>query len=143
MKKVISGKLYDTDTAREIAVNSHGDGPRDFHYYSETLYRKRTGEYFLYGHGGPASRYAEAVGQNTWSGGWKIIPLSLESAQEWAEENMDADDYQQEFGPVSEDGGRVTLSVSLDAATADRIRREATEKGISVSALIASRFLAT
>ena len=140
MKKIISNKLYDTETAKEIATNSHGEGPRDFHYYEETLYRKKTGEYFLHGYGGPASRYAESRGQNTWGSGEKIIPMSLESAQEWGEENMDADDYQKEFGPVSEEGGRTTLSVCMDTATAERIRREAKEKGMSVSALIASRF---
>lgn len=140
MKKIISNRLYDTDTAREIASNSHGEGPRDFRYYSETLFRKKTGEYFLYGHGGPNSRYAESCGQNTWTGGEKIIPLSLESAHEWGEGNMDADDYQREFGPVSEDGGRTTLSVCMDTAIAERIRREAKEKGMSVSALIASKF---
>jgi len=140
MKKIIDGKLYDTDTAKEIAVISHGDGPRDFRYYCERLYKKRTGEYFLHGAGGPSSRYAKSVGQNQWMGGEKIIPLSHKSASEWAEENMDADDYMAEFGPVSESDERVTLSVSLDAATADRIRKEAQEKGVSVSALIASKF---
>lgn len=140
MKKIINGKLYDTETAKEIAERSHGEGPRDFHYYSETLYKKRTGEYFLYGYGGPMSRYARTVGQNQWSGGERIEPLSYDSAREWAEKNMDADDYMAEFGPVSEEGERITLSVSLDSATADRIRREAQEKGVSVSALIASKF---
>lgn len=140
MKKIISNKLYDTDTAREIASNSHGEGPRDFHYYAETLYRKKTGEYFLYGHGGPASRYAKSCGQNTWSGGSEIIPMSLNAAMEWGEANMDADDYQREFGPVSEDEGRTTLSVSMDTAIAQRIRQEAQEKGMSISALIASKF---
>ena len=48
MKKIINGKIYDTDTAKEIDSISHGDGPRDFRYYHEVLYRKRTGEYFLF-----------------------------------------------------------------------------------------------
>lgn len=142
MKKIINGKLYDTDTAREIASNDHGDGPRDFHYYAETLYKKRTGEYFLHGEGGPMSRYAESIGQNQWRGGERIEPMSYENAKTWAEENMDADDYMAEFGQVSEgiENGRATLSVSLDAVMAEKIRREAQEKGISISALIASKF---
>lgn len=140
MKKIINGKLYDTETAKLIGRSYHGEGPRDFRHYSEELYRKRTGEYFLYGEGGPMSRYAESCGQNSWSGGEKLIPLDYKSATEWAEENMDADDYQAEFGPVSEEGERVVLSISLDAALADRIRKEAKEKGMSVSALIGSKF---
>jgi hypothetical protein len=140
MKKIINGKLYDTDTAKEIDCCSHGEGPRDFRYYAEYLYKKRTGEYFLYGEGGPMSRYSVAVGNNSWSGGEKIIPLTLDAARKWAEENMEADAYMEEFGPVSESDERVTLSISLDEATASRIRREAQERGISVSALIASKF---
>lgn len=140
MKKIINGKLYDTDTAKEIGSRFHGEGVRDFRHYSETLYRKRTGEYFLYGEGGPMSRYAETIGQNQWSGGEKIIPLDYKAATKWAEENMDADDYQAEFGQVSEEGERVTLSISVDAAVADRIRKAAAEAGTSVSSLIASKF---
>lgn len=140
MKKIISGKMYDTDTAKEIASRYHGEGPRDFRHYEETLYRKRTGEYFLYGEGGPMSRYAESCGQNQWRGGVKIIPLDYKAATEWGEENMSADDYQAEFGEVSEESERTVLSISLDSATADRIRREAKEAGMSVSALIASKF---
>ena len=55
---------------------------------------------------------------------------------------MDADDYETEFGEVSESDERVVLSVSLDAATADRIRKAAAAAGMSVSALIASKFQA-
>lgn len=140
MKKIISGKLYDTETAKEIASRAHGEGPRDFRYYTEVLYKKRTGEYFLYGLGGPMSRYAVAVGQNRWTGGEKILPLEYKAATEWAEANMDADDYQAEFGSVSESEERTVLSISIDSATADRIRREAQERGMSISALIASKF---
>lgn len=140
MKKIINGKLYDTETAKEIGSTHHGEGPRDFTYFAETLYRKRTGEYFLYGEGGPMTRYAVSTGQNSWSGGERIEPMSYSSAKEWAEKNMVADEYMEEFGPVSEDAERTTLSVSIDSATADRIRREAQEKGMSVSALIASKF---
>ena len=140
MKKIINGKLYDTDTAKEIGSRFHGEGSRDFRHYSETLYRKRTGEYFLYGEGGPMSRYAETIGQNQWSGGEKIIPLDYKAATEWAEKNMDADEYQAEFGDVSEEGERVTLSISVDATVADRIRKAAAEAGTTVSALIASKF---
>lgn len=139
MKKIINGKLYDTTTAREVASCYHGDGPRDFRHYSESLYKKRTGEYFLAGEGGPMSHYAVTVGQNSWSGGEKIIPLTYKEATEWAEREMDADEYQAEFGPVSE-GERVTLSISLPADVADRIRKAAAADGISVSECIGKRF---
>lgn len=140
MKKIIGGKSYSTETAREVASCSHGDGPRDFRYYSETLYCKRTGEYFLSGEGGPMTKYRRTTGQNSWSGGEGIIPLTYEEAKDWAEREMDADDYEAEFGPAPESDERVVLSVSLDAATADRIRKAAAAAGMSVSAFIASKF---
>jgi hypothetical protein len=139
MKKIINGKMYDTETAKEVASCYHGEGPRDFRHYSETLYKKRTGEYFLAGEGGPMTHYAVSTGQNSWSGGEKIIPLTYSEATEWAEREMDADDYQAEFGPVSE-GERVTLSISLPADVADRIRKAAAAEGISVSECIGKRF---
>ena len=139
MKKIINGKLYDTTTAREVAGCYHGEGPRDFHHYSEKLYRKRTGEYFLAGEGGPMTHYAVSAGQNSWSGGEKIIPLTYSEATEWAEREMDADDYQAEFGQVS-DGELAHLHISLPADVADRIRKAAAAEGISVSECIGKRF---
>lgn len=139
MKKIISGKLYDTETATKVASCYHGEGPRDFRHYSEALYRKRTGEYFLAGEGGPMSHYAVTTGMNSWSGGEKIIPLPYKDAREWAEREMDADDYEAEFGAVSEEE-TVHLHISLPADVADRIRKAAAAEGVSVSAIIASKF---
>lgn len=139
MKKIIEGKMYDTETAKEMGSDSYLY-PGDFNHWVETLYKKRTGEYFLHGIGGPMSKYSESCGQNQWIGGQKIIPLSYEAARSWAEEHLSADDYQEIFGAASEGDERTTLSISLDAATADRIRREAQERGMTVSALIASKF---
>lgn len=142
MKKIINGKLYDTETAKEVGLMSHGEGPCDFHYFVERLYKKRTGEYFLHGEGGSMTQYARTIGQNQWSGGEKIMPMDYQAAREWAEKHMDAEEYMEEFGPVSEDGNgeRTVLTISLDGATAERIRRAAQEAGMSVSALIASKF---
>lgn len=139
MKKIISGKLYDTETATKVASCYHGDGPRDFHHYSEALYRKRTGEYFLAGEGGPMTKYARTTGQNSWSGGERIFPLTYEEATAWAETEMDAEDYEAEFGAVSEEE-TVHLHISLPADVADRIRKAAAADGLSVSAVIASKF---
>lgn len=136
MKKIISNKLYNTDTAEEVGCWGNGLTPRDFAYCSETLYRKRTGEFFLYGVGGPRSKYAESRGNNAWSGGEKIIPLTYDVARAWAEEHLDADEYEALFGPVSEDGSRLSVGYSLASSTVDTIRRRAAELGISASAYI-------
>ena len=134
MKKIISGKLYDTDTARELGVDAYSN-PRDFHYWCEALYKKRTGEFFLHGRGGPASKYAESCGQNSWSGGEKIIPLTYKSAQQWAEEHLDASDYQKIFGDVTE-GDDVYISAKLPAAIDAKLRRLAAESGASMTAVL-------
>lgn len=101
MKKIIAGRLYDTDTAKEIGWNGYSNSG-DFHYWQETLYQKKTGEYFLFGEGGPASRYREQISTNGWRDGSVIRPLKEDEAKEWAMENMDADDYIEHFGPVDE-----------------------------------------
>lgn len=135
MKKIINNKRYDTDTAREIGEYSYMNR-RDFAYFCETLYCKRTGEYFIYGEGGPASKYAETVGQNEWCGGERIIPMSYEKARAWAERHLDADDYEKEFGEVAEDDSTETVTISLPASTIAKIRRKAQEAGTSVSGII-------
>ena len=46
MKKVINGKMYNTDTAKRMADWSYGY-PGNFEYYEEELYKKKTGELVL------------------------------------------------------------------------------------------------
>lgn len=138
MKKIINGKVYDTDTAKGVGEWSDGQSWRDFSHVEETLYRKKTGEFFLHGFGGPATRYAQATGSNSWTGGERIMPLTFQEARKWAEEHLDADEYEAIFGEVVEDESRVTVTYSISAATAETIRRRAAELGISASALIES-----
>lgn len=138
MKSIINGRVYCTDTAMRIASCSNGGDWRDFSHYEETLYRKRTGEYFLYGAGGAASRYAQRADLNGWSNGSRIIPLTAAAAREWAEQNMNTNEYDAEFGTVPEDNSRTVVSWSLRADLVELIRRMASEQGVSQSALIDS-----
>ena len=138
MKKIINGKMYDTETAKAIKNATSGE-PRSFDWCQETLYRKRTGEYFLAGKGGARTRYAERVDRSTWSGGEGIVPLTYGEAKEWAEMAMTAEEYETEFGQVTE-GELVHLHISLPADIADRIRKAAAQEGISVSECVGRRF---
>jgi hypothetical protein len=135
MKKIIKGKRYDTETAR--LMGSWGNNRTDFSYVHEELYRKKTGEYFLYGRGGAMSKYAEAVDQNSWSGGSDIRPLTYEEARDWAEHHLDADEYEEIFEPIPEDESRelVQMKFYLSAGTADALRRRSQETGIQPSKL--------
>jgi hypothetical protein len=92
MRKVIGGKVYDTDTAEEVCKGrDRGYSITDFDYVSETLYRTANGRWFLAGEGGPRTGYAESAGQNWSRGGQNIHPLSAGEALEWMEENAPAD----------------------------------------------------
>ncbi len=62
MRQTINGKVYDTETAEFIEHNCQGGGTKDFCYYEEDLYRKKTGEYFLAGAGGKLTIYAKGSG---------------------------------------------------------------------------------
>lgn len=138
MKKIINGKLYNTDTARQIGSRDNNITDR-LYWVNETLYQKQRGEFFLHGEGGPGSKYAEPSGQGSWSSGEKIIPLSYDAAQEWAEEYLDANAYQAAFGPVEEDDSTVRRLISMPASIEERIKREAVQAGMSFSAYIVSK----
>ncbi len=99
MKRIIEGKLYDTKEATAIWESSYSH-PGDFDYVSETLYKTANGAYFIAGEGGARSRYSRQVEQNTWSGGSDIRALTREEAFEWADQHLDSDDVQAEFGDL-------------------------------------------
>lgn len=101
MKKIINGKKYDTNTAEEVGVYTNGCFSMDFAYFCETLYRKRTGEFFLHGNGGASSRYAQYVG-NALTGSEQILPLTEAEAKAWAEDHLTGDEYESIFGEVEE-----------------------------------------
>ena len=101
MKKIINGKKYDTETAKLIGADSYGGSKSDFNYWEEALYKKVTGEFFLYGEGGAKSKYGIPIG-DMWGYGEKIIPLTLSEAKAWAEEHMSVDNYESVFGIVEE-----------------------------------------
>ena len=135
MKKVIDGRLYNTATAKLLGEDSYSH-PGDLAHWSEELYQKRTGEYFLYGEGGPMSRYAQTTGQNEWSGGEQIQPMTAENARQWAEQHLGADEYEAIFGEIAEDDSKknVTLSIAQDAI--ELLARMAAETGKTRSELV-------
>lgn len=134
MKKVIQGVLCDTATAKYIGSASYL-GDRDFAHWNEELYRTKSGKYFLYGEGGPASRYAVTIGQNEWSGGEKIQLLSRETAMKWAEEYLDGDEYIAAFGNPEE--AEKAMSVILPLKTRERLEVLKAETGMTFSEIIA------
>lgn len=102
MKNIINGKMYNTETATVKGEYKSRYSYGDFKYFEETLYQKKTGEFFLYGEGGGLSPYKEVVEENGATNGEKIIPLSEDEAKKWAEEKLTADEYIELFGEVEE-----------------------------------------
>lgn len=136
MKKIINGKLYNTDTAKQVGSCWWNEAQAgSFESVNETLYVKKTGEYFMEGNGGPMTKYAERDGSN-WSGGSAIIPFTIAEAREWAEEKLSADEYEAEFGEIIEDDNKKVVSMYLTISTAEKIKRMAAEQGISVGEVV-------
>lgn len=139
MKKIINGKVYDTEKAKFLATWKSYGSWRDFNHIEESLYQKKTGEFFLHGEGGPATKYAETVGQNEWGFGERIMPMSYEDARKWAEKQLEADEYEKIFGEVIEETGeKQVVSISISSAKWEAAKREAAKRGIGISEYIES-----
>jgi hypothetical protein len=136
MKKIINGKLYNTDTAKQVGSCWWNEAQvGDFNSVNETMYVKKTGEYFIEGNGGANTKYAERDGNN-WCSGSAIIPLSITAARKWAEEKLPADEYEREFGAIVEDDSKKVVSMYLTISTVERLKRMAAENGISIGDVV-------
>ena len=140
MKKIIKGKLYNTDTAKLLG-EWEKYSLNDIKHVREYLYLKKNGEYFLHGEGGPLSIYAEQIEQNSWSGGERIRPLTYEEAREWAEEKLEVEEYEKIFGEVSEDDSIIRLCISMTAEEAALLKQNAQKANMNISAYIVSKCL--
>ena len=138
MKKIINGKVYDTATAQGVGEWSNPYTRRDFNWVEETLYRKRTGEFFIFGEGGPRSQYAKEVGTRQWASGERIMPLTWDEAREWAEEKLSADEYEQAFGEVADDDSKAYLNAYIPTSCIEYAKRAAAKQGINLSTYIES-----
>ena len=129
MNKIIKGKRYDTSTAKALGMADNSRLPNDFEYVCKTLFRTKSGNYFLHGEGGGNSRYGEWHG-NSGGPGERIIPLDPEDAQEWAEKNLSADEYEKIFGTLREG----TVKISADLSESDKARFDQLKKDLNKSA---------
>lgn len=91
MKKIINNKKYDTETATSICSRTYYNNGLPCSW--DTIYRKKTGEFFL---------YHEINGQDCYDLKEYIQPLDESDAKEKCQEWMDGDDYEEVFGEVEE-----------------------------------------
>lgn len=136
MKKIIRGRQYDTDTAQRIGSWDNGLSGTDLEYTDETLYRKRTGEFFLDGCGGARSRYAEVDG-NMMAPGNRIVPMTFDQAREWAEEHLPPEKYESAFGAVDADAGKQYFNCGLEAPVMKLLKTAAARDERSMGDIIA------
>lgn len=136
MYKVINGKRYDTDTAQKMGTQGYDYG--GLYDVEETLYRKKTGEFFIYGCGGAGSKYAKPAAGGGTIGGEEIIPATEEYAREWVEEYLDGEDYDRIFGEPEETEELRRASISMPPELYDKLAARAETDGVTVSAVVKS-----
>ncbi len=106
MKKIIDGKMYDTETAQYICGYNTED-KNDPDYKEEHLYRKKNGEFFVKGCGGKDTEYAYKGGLCEYryycpNFDYQIRPFEEYEAKEFVEAIGDAETYIRLFGEVEE-----------------------------------------
>lgn len=101
MKKIINGKIYNTETAERLGSHCNSYDIGDFNRYEESLYRTKKGAFFLHGEGGPNTCYAKHFG-NSRSGGENVEMMTVEEARKWAEEFLSVGEVEGIFGDYEE-----------------------------------------
>ncbi len=96
MKKVIDGKLYNTDTATGWWNWNNGYGHNDFNYCEETLYLSKKGAWFMHGEGGGNSIYSGSSGDSTGPGD-QVTLLSADEALDWLSHYDGVDAIEEHF----------------------------------------------
>ena len=99
MKRIIQGKVYNTDTADRIGNHVYSN-PGDFRYEDTDLFKSKKGAWFIAGEGGPLSRWSQSCG-NGQRGGSGIEAMTTAEALAWCESSgIDADVIAQYFSVV-------------------------------------------
>jgi len=102
MRKIINGKMYNTETAKALVYYNNGLSYTDINHWRATLYKKRNGEFFEEGTGGANTVFGHSCGDNTRCGGSKIIPLTIEEAKQFVIDNGSTEEYINIFGEPEE-----------------------------------------
>lgn len=143
MKRIINGRVYDTATAKKLAVHEVGS-PEHASWYKETLYQKRTNELFLHGVGNPASPYGVShPNSSVGTPAENIKPLTWSDADDWGEANLEPKIYEKIFGEYmeQEEDHRSPLTLSISSNAVKVARQMAAKSNMTLSAYIESLIL--
>ncbi len=84
MKKIINGKLFDTETAN-VVCEIFENAVNDFRHIDCALYcTPRSKQFFLAGSGGPMTIFSRRDGSGI-TGGEGLVPISEDNARRYAE----------------------------------------------------------
>lgn len=98
--KLIKGKRYDVDRAVELIRWEDKEGEQ-----KETLYRKKTGELFIY-----RERYDTLLNTKLKP---EYAPLDIKTAKKWVEKRFDKETVDKLFNVQKEDDKKKTISCTL------------------------------
>lgn len=121
MRKIIKNKVYDTATAQYIGAYL-GDWEDSSRWRREELYKKRTGEYFLYSEGHEEPE--------------KITPLGFNEAKEWGSKHLEKIEYEIEFEVAQDDNAVTRLHVEIPTSLNDRLELERSKIGASKAEVV-------
>lgn len=135
MKRIIAGKIYNTETAKMMATWDNGEPETSIYYCAETMYRKKVGEYFLLRVGGAGSKYAQKSKDGQTMYGERIVPLTPAEADEWYSKHPESkgNDVQ------SDCNSKIKLCLSMTQAEANIIKGRADRCGLTISEYVVSQ----
>ena len=143
MKRTLQGRQYDTAKARALAQWNEGYAVGSRCYCEETLYRTRSGLYFLHGVGGPESRHADSGRGRPTTSGESVTPLAIGAAAEWVRAHPARLNYDSmAVRRLLEPDHPVTavkpepLLIMVPAPMKDLIRAEASRRQVSVTTIV-------
>lgn len=139
--KKTDNKFYDISKATPLVTvektfgKKYGDNPDDD--WKETLYRKATGEFFVYGVGGKNSPYSIDENGTTKAGSRYEIWLesNYNAARNWVHTNCPEKQEEIFVAELKEEKNSVT-SIMISQKARMNLKRKSKEMGITVSELI-------
>lgn len=122
--KTYAEKKYDIVTSERIGSYTTGKGES---WLEETLYRKRSGEYYLKGSGGDDTR---------WRGTDGVQPLCRAWAESWVFERLGREEYDRIFARPAEPKKKQRITLELPADTYARLTELSESAGVSKTRVI-------
>ncbi|MBQ6503206.1 MAG: hypothetical protein IJI57_04765 [Flexilinea sp.] len=141
MGKRADKKFYDIEkstplvTVQKTFGQVYGENPDED--WTETLYRRQTGDFFVYGVGGKDSPFSVYENGETKAGnGYEIwSEANYNKARSWVQTNC-PEKKDEIFTMKDYDTKRILVTMTLSPRARENLKRKASEEGMSVSEFI-------